>query len=124
MAQRDGFKKSRRLRRHQHIRKHIRGSAERPRLSVFRSHHHIYAQLIDDINGVTLAAASTLTPDLRDALAKTGSKTERAKLVGEHIAELAQKSKISKVVFDRAGYLYHGRIKALAEGAREKGLNF
>ena len=95
----------------------IIGSAERPRLSVFRSNKQIYAQLINDENGSTIASASSL----EDKKAK-GNKIEQAKLVGKEIAEAAKKAKISTVIFDRNGYLYHGRIKSLAESARENGL--
>lgn len=102
------------------IRKKIRGTAERPRLSVFRSNKEIYAQLIDDNSGVTLAAASS-----RDAGADTkGPKIEQSKQVGTLLAQRAKDAGIETVVFDRGGYLYHGRVKALAEGAREGGLKF
>ena len=100
------------------IRKGVKGTAETPRLSVFRSNKEIYAQLIDDLAGHTLAAAST------KGAAKSGNKTEQAKLIGAAIAQKAQEAGISAVVFDRGGYLYHGRVKALAEGAREAGLKF
>ena len=95
----------------------------RPRLSVFRSSEQIYAQVIDDSKGVTLAAASTLEKALRDEL-KTGANVEAAKKIGALIAERAKAAGVSQVVFDRGGYLYHGRVKALAEGAREGGLDF
>ena len=95
----------------------------RPRLSVFRSSKHIYAQVIDDAQGRTLAAASTLDKELREA-GKTGADTVAASAVGELIAARAQKAGVKDVVFDRGPYLYHGRIKALADGAREGGLNF
>ena len=100
----------------------LSGTEQRPRLNVFRSLQHIYAQVIDDTTGVTLAAASTLEPDARSSL--TGNKTERAKAVGKSIAQRAKDKGVSKVVFDRGGYLYHGRIKALADAAREAGLDF
>jgi len=103
------------------IRKAMKGTAERPRLSVFRSNKQIYAQLIDDIAGVTLAATSSASKDLE---AMKGNKVEIAKAVGKALAEKAQQSGIKSVVFDRGGYLYHGRIKSLAEGAREGGLEF
>ena len=103
------------------IRKKMRGTAERPRLSVFRSNKDIYVQLIDDISGVTLAAASSAAGELKD---EKGNKTDIAKKVGLAIAEKAKASGISTVVFDRGGYLYHGRVKSLAEGAREAGLQF
>ena len=95
----------------------------RPRLSVFRSGKQIYAQVIDDIKGVTLAAASTLEADLREKL-KNGANTDAASEVGKLVAERAKKAGVEKVVFDRGRYIYHGRVKALAEGAREGGLSF
>lgn len=95
----------------------------RPRLSVFRSSQHIYAQVIDDARGVTLAAASTLDKDLRDAL-KTGADKAAAEAVGKRIAERAKAAGVTQVVFDRGGYLFHGRVKALADAAREGGLDF
>jgi large subunit ribosomal protein L18 len=111
-----------RARRHRRIRVTLHGSAERPRLSVFRSLQHIYAQLVDDVTGSTLASASTLDPALRGSL--SGPKADRARAVGQAIAERAKEKGISAVVFDRGGYLYHGRVKALAEGARAGGLDF
>ena len=101
-------------------RKSLSGTAERPRLSVFRSNKQIYAQLIDDVAGVTLASAESI----KDDAAQKTNKTEQAKLVGKKIAENASKAGITEVVFDRNGYLYHGRIKALADSAREAGLKF
>lgn len=112
-----------RIRRHLRIRKKIFGTPERPRLSVFRSLKHIYAQIIDDTIGHTLAAASTLDPEIREEL-KGKTKTEQAKLVGKLIAKRALEKGITKVVFDRGGHKYHGRVKALAEAAREGGLIF
>ncbi len=112
-----------RLRRHMRIRKKLEGSAEIPRLAVFRSHMHIYAQLIDDLAGRTLCGTSTLDPTLKDALVGK-RKSEKSRLVGKRIAEIAQNRGIRKVGFDRGGYLYHGRVRALAEGAREGGLQF
>ena len=109
-----------RLRRKAHIRKSVAGTAERPRLTVFRSAKHIYAQIIDDVAGVTLASASTLA--FRDDGA-TGNRDGATK-VGEAIAQAALSKNIDKVVFDRNGYLYHGRIAALAAAARDAGLNF
>ncbi len=103
------------------IRKTIKGTAETPRLSVFRSNKQIYAQIIDDLNGVTLAAASSASKDFGGMKA---NKVDIAKAVGKAIAEKATQNGISAVVFDRGGYLYHGRVKALAEGAREAGLKF
>lgn len=105
------------------IRNKISGSPERPRLSVFRSARHIYAQVIDDETGKTLAAASTLSPDLRGML-KDDSKVDSAKKVGALLAKICVERKVGKVVFDRNGFLYHGRVKALAEAAREAGLDF
>lgn len=110
-------KKQSRQRIHMRIRKKVNGTAERPRLSVFRSNAGIYCQIIDDLKGHTLAAASSKE-------AAKGTKTEQAVAVGKIIAEKAKAAGISGVVFDRGGYLYHGRIKALAEGAREGGLQF
>ncbi|MDE7389696.1 MAG: 50S ribosomal protein L18 [Lachnospiraceae bacterium] len=109
-----------RLKRHKRVRGKISGTAERPRLNVFRSTKNIYAQLIDDVNGVTLAAASTLDKEIT----VYGGNKEAAKLVGKLIAERAAKKGITDVVFDRGGYIYHGRVKELAEGAREGGLKF
>lgn len=102
------------------IRKKISGTSERPRLSVFRSGNHIYAQVIDDVAGTTLASAS----DLQKTVAAEGSKTDRAKSVGTAVANACKAKGIEKVVFDRNGFIYHGRVKALAEAAREAGLNF
>ena len=105
------------------IRNKISGTSERPRLTIFRSAKHIYAQVVDDGAGKTLAAASTLSPDLKGSLDET-DKTAAAKKVGALIAQICQKNSIESVVFDRNGYLYHGRVRALAEAAREAGLNF
>ena len=111
-------------RRKARIRRAIAANAGgRPRLSVFRSSKQIYAQVIDDQKGVTLAAASSIEKTLGDAL-KTGADVEAARRVGKEIAERAKKAGVEKVVFDRGGYMYHGRVKALAEGAREGGLDF
>ena len=110
-----------RHRRHMRIRKRLSGTTARPRLNVFRSLNHIYAQVIDDSSGRTLAAASTLDAGLRGG---SESKTERAKTVGTAIAERAKAAGISQVVFDRGGYMYHGRVQALADAAREAGLEF
>lgn len=107
--------------RHDRIRKSLSGTAERPRLNVFRSNANITAQIIDDTKGVTLVSASTLEKDLN---IKFGGNVEAAELIGAEIAKRAKKAKINKVVFDRGGYLYHGRVKALAEAARENGLEF
>jgi len=120
-AKRKNKKDYRRLRIKLRIRKVINGTPERPRLSVFRSNKQIYAQLIDDQAGQTLAAASSGEKGILD---KKGTKTEKAKMVGQLIAERAIENGLETVVFDRGGYLYHGRIKALAEAAREGGLKF
>ncbi len=112
-----------RKRRHFRVRKKIHGTAQRPRLSVYRSLRHIYAQLIDDKAGHTLVSASTQEPSLRDQLSATMNK-EAAQRVGEILAKRALERGIESIVFDRGGYLYHGRVKALAEGAREYGLKF
>jgi large subunit ribosomal protein L18 len=106
---------------HKRIRKKLAGTPERPRLAVFRSTNHIYAQVIDDTKGVTLSAASTNEPGLRG---QSGGNTAAAKEVGKLIAERAKEKGISRVVFDRGGYIYHGRVKSLAEAAREAGLEF
>ena len=109
-----------RLKRHVRVRAKISGTPERPRLNVFRSNANIYAQIIDDVNGVTLVSASTLEKDFEGA----GGNAEAAKKVGLMIAERAKDKGITEVVFDRGGYVYHGRVAALAEGAREGGLEF
>lgn len=112
-----------RERRRRRIRMKISGTPERPRLNVFRSTEQIYAQLIDDVSGRTLASASSIDKELKAEMdGKT--KTEQAALVGKYVAERAQAAGIEQVVFDRGGFLYHGRIKALADGAREGGLKF
>jgi len=103
------------------IRKTVEGTEQRPRLAVFRSNKEIYAQLIDDVNGKTIIAASSRDKDID---ASKANKVEAAKLVGKAIAEKAQKAGVDTVSFDRGGYLYHGRVKSLAEGAREGGLKF
>ena len=119
MAQKLTGRQKRRFR----IRTKISGTADRPRLSIFRSAGHIYAQVVDDARGHTLAAASTRSRDLQGTLDKD-SKTDAAKKVGALIAKICLERKIAKVVFDRNGYLYHGRIKALADAARQAGLEF
>ncbi|MEJ6399640.1 50S ribosomal protein L18 [Nicoliella lavandulae] len=108
-----------RQRRHLRVRNKISGTAECPRLNVFRSNKNIYAQIIDDVEGVTLASASTL-----DSEVSGGNKTDQAKIVGKLVAERAAKKNVKNVVFDRGGYLYHGRVQALADAARENGLEF
>ncbi len=112
-----------RARRHARVRKNLQGTAERPRLNVFRSLSGIYAQVIDDQSGRTLVSASTVDKDLRDTL-KGMKKSEQAKAIGKAVAERAKSKGIDSVVFDRGGYRYIGRIKALADGAREGGLQF
>jgi large subunit ribosomal protein L18 len=112
-----------RERRKLRIRRKISGTTERPRLSVFRSAKHIYAQVVDDVSGKTLAHASTLSRDVRTAVAEA-NKVDAAKNVGQAIAKALLSKGISQIVFDRNGYLYHGRIKALADAAREAGLKF
>ena len=109
-----------RLKRHFRVRNKVNGTAERPRLSVFRSEKHIYAQIIDDKAGVTLVSASSL----EKAFADNGANKEAARAIGKLVAQRAVEKGIADVVFDRSGYIYHGRIKELAEGAREGGLNF
>lgn len=110
-----------RAKRHLRVRKKITGTAERPRLAVFRSEKNIYAQIIDDVAGRTLAAASSLD---KEFAGKAGSNKEAAKLVGESVAKKAIAAGITEIVFDRGGYVYHGRVQMLAEGAREAGLKF
>lgn len=112
-----------RERRHRSIRRRIRGTSERPRLCVFRSARHVHLQIIDDDAGRTLVAASTLEPGIRQAYPFTGN-IAAAQAVGRLIAERAKAANITRVVFDRAGFPYHGRVKAVAEGAREGGLEF
>ncbi len=111
------------IRRRRRIRRKINGTGQRPRLSVSRSLKHIYAQIIDDENGKTLAHASSLSPEIKENVAE-GGKIKIAQSVGQLIAEKAKEHQIEGVIFDRGGHLYHGRIKALAEAAREEGLKF
>jgi len=112
-----------RKRRHQRVRRQMSGTSRIPRLSVFRSLKHIYAQIIDDTVGQTLVSASTLDADVRDQVVGL-SKTEQAQMVGKKLAEKALSSGVTQVVFDRGGYLYHGRVKALADASRDAGLKF
>jgi len=112
-----------RLRRHRRVRKRVQGNSERPRLNVFRSHRHIYAQIIDDAAGHTLVAASTMDGGVRDSCAGL-AKTEAARIVGRVLGERALAANVTQVVFDRGGYQFHGRVKALADGARKAGLDF
>ena len=116
-------KNANRLQRHKRVRRKITGTTQRPRLCVFRSSNNIYAQIIDDANRVTLTAASSLDAEVKGAVNHGGNK-EAAKMVGEMIAKRAIEKGITEVVFDRGGYLYHGKIKALADAAREAGLKF
>lgn len=124
------IKVARRLRRHRRVRKKIFGTPERPRLCVFRSKKHIYAQIIDDTIGHTLVACSSLTPEIREKIkelkekGEIKNKVDIAFIVGEYLAKRALEKGITKVAFDRGGYKYHGRVKALAEGARKGGLEF
>lgn len=112
-----------RLRRKGRIRKRVRGTPERPRLSVYKSNRHVFVQVVDDLNGLTLAAASTLSKEIREEL-KGKKKAEACRLVGGLLARKCREKGIRTIVFDRNGFLYHGRIKAVAEGARGNGLAF
>ena len=112
--------KAQRLKRHKRVRGKVSGTPERPRLNVFRSEKHIYAQIIDDVNGVTLCSASTVEKDFEGL----GSNKAAARKVGNTVAQRAKEKGIDQVVFDRGGYVYHGRVMELAEGAREGGLEF
>lgn len=118
-----GDKNKARLKRHLRVRKKIEGTSARPRLNIFRSSKHMYAQLIDDTTGVTVASASTQDKELK-AEVGNGGNVEAARKVGELIAKRAKEKGFDKVVFDRGGYLYHGRVQALADAAREAGLEF
>ena len=120
---REVTRKSRRLVRHKRVRRRVRGTPERPRLAVFRSLKNVYAQVIDDTEGVTIAAASSLEKDARQA-SDGKPKSEASKVVGALIAERARERGVSSVVFDRGGYAYHGRVKTLADAARQGGLVF
>lgn len=113
-----------RERRHRRVRRRVSGTPERPRLNVFRSALHIYAQIIDDTRGHTLASASTLDPEVKAQLSNGLKKVDEARIVGRVLAQRALAQGIKKVVFDRGGYKYHGRVRALADGAREGGLEF
>lgn len=115
---------TKRQRRHVRVRAKVAGTQGRPRLNVFRSSAHIYAQVIDDDRGHTLLAASDLEPEVRDRAGTAATKSARARVVGEIIGERARAAGIDAIVFDRGGYLYHGRVKAVAEGARASGLTF
>ena len=124
MADKQREKALRLQRRQWSVRNTLSGTAERPRLSVFRSDKHIYAQVIDDLAGRTLASASSMNTDVRGADLKNGGNIAAAKQVGKAIAERAKGAGITQVAFDRGGRMYHGRVKALADAAREAGLNF
>lgn len=113
-----------RERRHKIIRKKVVGTPERPRLSIYRSLSHLYAQIIDDQTGKTIASLSTLSPEVKDKAKSDAGNVKGAAVLGSALADVCKKSGVTKVVFDRAGYLYHGRVKALAEAARKGGLQF
>ncbi len=113
-----------RQKRHKRVRAKVSGTPQRPRLNVFRSDKHIYAQVIDDERGHTLVAAGSAEPAIRQQASGDTTKTDKAKLVGNLVAERAKAAGITKVVFDRGGFLYHGRVRALADAARESGLDF
>jgi len=117
-------KRERRERAHQRLRTRVRGTAERPRLSIYKSVKYFYAQVIDDDRGVTLAQANSTDPEARQRITGSASNKDAAKVVGELVAERAKQKGIEKVVFDRGGYIYHGNVKVLADAAREKGLQF
>ena len=118
-------KRERRERAHLRVRQRVRGNAERPRLSVYKSLQYVYAQVIDDDRGVTLAQANSADAEVKGRIAAGSGKTrDAAKVVGEVVAERAKAQGIERVVFDRGGYVYHGKVKAVADGAREKGLQF
>jgi len=123
-----GLREQARRRRKERVRKRVQGTPTRPRLSVFKSAKHIYSQLIDDVHGHTIAAVSSLSPSFHERAQKietaSGGNIGGAKILGELIAEQAQAKGITEIVFDRNGFLYHGRVRALAEGAREAGLQF
>jgi large subunit ribosomal protein L18 len=116
-------KNEKRKKRHLRMRKKVFGTSERPRLNVYRSLSNVYAQVIDDESGTTLVSASTLDKDIKEKIQQRGNR-EAAKLVGQYVAQKALEKGIEKVIFDRSGYIYHGRVKELAEGAREAGLQF
>ncbi len=124
LAKRTRRKHERRNRAHLRIRRRIRGSAERPRLAVYKSLKYVYAQLIDDVAGRTLACASSLEPGLRGKIEGGSGSVAAARAVGEAIAERAKEKGVEQVVFDRGGYVYHGKVKEVAEGARANGLVF
>lgn len=117
-------KRYRRKRAHMRLRNRIRGTGERPRLAVFKSLKHVYAQVIDDLEGRTLVSASSLDPEVRSQVDADNATVETAKAVGKTVAERAKEKGVGRVVFDRGGYVYHGKVKALADAARESGLEF
>ena len=117
-------KRARRDKAHLRVRKRVQGTPERPRLSVYKSLRYIYAQVIDDVRGVTLAQANSSDPAVRETVGNSTAGKEAAKRVGELVAQRAKEKGVEKVVFDRGGYIYHGRVQMLAEAAREKGLQF
>jgi len=117
-------KRARRRRAQLRVRSRVQGSTERPRLCVYKSLRYIYAQIVDDLEGRTLVHASSLEKDVRGGLGKSAANRDAAKVVGQKVAERALEKGIKNVVFDRSGYVYHGKVKALADGAREKGLQF
>lgn len=124
MSAKKNEKKFARQRKKKHIKKNVVGTSQRPRLVVYKSLKHIYAQLVDDSNQKTITGVSSLSQNLKDEIAKAKNRVEAAGLVGERIAKKALDMKFEKVVFDRNGYIYHGRVKAVAEAARKSGLKF
>jgi large subunit ribosomal protein L18 len=124
MKDQNTLKQAARVRRKKHVRKVIRGTGNRPRLVVYRSLRNIYAQLVDDDAARTLTGVSSLTPSLKDELLKAKTPTDRSKIVGKALAQAAKEKGITRVVFDRSGFPYHGQVKAMAEAAREGGLEF
>ena len=124
MSEKKNNKQLARLRKKKHIKKTVFGTIERPRLVVFKSHKHIYAQLVDDVAQKTITGVSSLTGSVKNDVSKAKNKIEAAEIVGEHLAKKAQDMKLEKIVFDRNGYVYHGRVKAVANGARKGGLKF
>ena len=123
MAEKTNPREVARLKRKKRIRRKVEGTQDRPRLTVFRSDKHIYAQIVNDENGATLVSASTLSPEYKE-MEQLKGKVAAAKRIGELVAQKALEQGIAKVVFDRNGFIYHGRIQALADGARQKGLDF
>lgn len=124
MSLKKNEKRNARLRKKKHIRKRVIGTTERPRLVVYKSLKHIYAQLVDDINQRTITGVSSLSKESKDEISNAKNKVEAAEIVGNMIAKKALDLKLEKVVFDRNGYIYHGRVKAIADGARKSGLKF